>query len=250
MLSAGKPSFRRGLFFFLLGVCFLLAGCRSPEPGLTVFCAASLSATVEETARLDSIPIRLNSAGSNSLVRQVGLGAKADLLLLADDSLAKEQLVPKGYRLVPLASNELVMIVPESSLVKPTENPQDLLKQAESMAVAEAKTAPLGGYTEEALTGWKFSGKAVPLQDAGAVVSAVALGHAPLGIVYRSDALAEKKVRIVAAIPSERHHPVRYVAAFPPEASAQAEQLVTSLLSGQGQALMKKAGFLPPPSEL
>ena len=248
MFKTERPSLR-GPFFFLLGICLLLTGCRSQSTGLTVFCAASLSATVEEAARVDSIPIRLNSGGSNSLVRQVDLGAKADLLLLADDSLAKELLVPKGYRLTSLASNQLVLIVPENSPLKSSEKAEVLLNQVGTFAMAESKTAPLGSYTQEALSGWKFSAKPVPLQDAGAVVSAVALSHAPLGIVYRSDAIAEKKVKIVATVPLERHRPVRYVAALPPDASTEAKQLVDSLISGKGQALMTKAGFLPPPSE-
>ena len=250
MESPKWPSLR-GLFFCLLLAASLLtlAGCRAQTSGLTVFCAASLSATVEEVARLEALPLSLNSGGSNALVRQVGLGAEADLLLLADDTLAKQQLEPQGYRVVALASNELVVVVPEASPLQKDENVEKLLHQVERYAVAEAKTAPLGGYTEEALTGWTTPAKPVPLQDAGAVLSAVALGHVPLGIVYRSDAQAETKVRIVATIPQERHRPVRYVAALPPGASAQAQQLVESLVSGRGRTEMQKAGFLPPSGE-
>lgn len=182
------------------------------------------------------------------MVRQAVAGAEVDLLLLADDKLAKEELLPQGYHLTPLASNELVVIAPQGSEGE-TGEASDILERVDTLAVADAKTAPLGGYTEEALASWKVTAKKVPLQDAGAVVSAVALSHAPLGIVYRSDALAEPKVQIVASIPRERHNPVRYVAVFRDDAPAEVKRLVDSLLSGRGRELMDKAGFLPPVTE-
>lgn len=233
---------------FLFCLCLLFPGCRGEPGGLTIFCAASLSSTVQATAEAEGMTVRFNSGGSNTLVRQAVAGAQVDLLLLADDKLAKEQLVPKGYQLTPLASNDLVLIAPQGSKGE-TGQVSDILERANTLAVADAKTAPLGGYTEEALTNWKVAAKKIPLQDAGAVVSAVALGHAPFGIVYRSDALAEPKVQVVAGIPQERHSPVRYVAAFKDDASPEVKRLVESLISGRGRQLMDKAGFLPPSSE-
>ncbi len=234
----------------LLCVVLLGSGCDpghvgAEAPPLTVFSAASLTSTVEQTAKLEGMIVQLNSGGSNALVRQVQMGAHADLLLLADAELAQSELQPKGYRLLPLASNELVLVAPTSSSTAPGEF-HALLAAAKELAVADPKTAPLGGYTEEALQGLSLKARLLPLQDAQAVLSSVALGHAALGVVYRSDARNEKGVKIVAAIPPDRHRPVLYVAALPKENRPEASRLVDSLVKGKGRELLDQRGFLPP----
>lgn len=235
-----------GLFAFLLVVLLSLSGCGSekgPQP-LRVFCAASLSAAVNETARREGISLALNSAGSNLLVRQVEQGAVADLLLLADDHEARRALEPRGYQIVPLASNRLVVIAPFGS--KPTGAPfEQTLSGARELAVADAATAPLGAYTEEALRGLPLPTRLIPLKDAEAVLSSVALSHAGLGIVYRSDALTEPDVRVLAEIPADRHRDILYVAALPPDAHADGQRLTESLLGGAGRSILKERGFLP-----
>lgn len=250
MLTTRKPS-SRGLFCLLLGFLIAITGCEKPQPSeLTVFCAASLSATVDSLAKAEEIPIRLVSGGSNTLVRQVTAGAHADLLLLADDRLAKEELLPLSYQLVPVASNELVLIASAQEHGEGTaRSAQQTLEESETLAVADPQTAPLGAYTEELLKNYDLTGKTIPLKDARAVVTAVALGHAPAGVVYRSDAMAEPKVRTVASLPPEQHSPIRYVAALKADAPKSAQDLVDSLRQGRGRQEMEKTGFLPPPSK-
>lgn len=192
----------------------------------------------------------VNRGGSNTLVRQVLLGAQADLLLLADDTLAREELQPKGYELETLASNELVIVAPSGKALPTlaTAEPEALLAAASQLAVADPKTAPLGGYTEQALKQYQFKAKRVPLQDAQAVLTSVALGHVDLGVVYRSDTLAEKNVQVLAAIPARLHRQIRYIAAIAPDASPQSLAFVESLKSGVGKELLRAHGFLPPPN--
>lgn len=222
-------------------------GCDQPEasgpPPLRVFCAASLSDAVQATAKLEGLSLSLNGGGSNTLVRQAQQGAPADLLLLADDREARRSLEPRGYQIVPLASNRLVVITPASSNLE-TGPLQASLRRAKELAVADPATAPLGSYTEEALRGLSMSAQVIPLKDAEAVLSAVALSHAGVGIVYRSDALLEPEVRVVCEVPSERHRPILYVAVVPPRAPARSRQLVESLLSGPGREELERRGFL------
>ena len=247
--SPGGFSLFRG---WLLLCLLTAAGCQSPSPAATrVFCAASLSAALEETARAESIPIALNSGGSNALVRQASLGAGADLLLLADDVLAREQLQPKGYTLTALASNELVVVAPLSlrGRTEPALRFPEALDQAATLAVADAASAPLGSYTEQSLQGLTLKATRVPMQDAQAVLSAVALGHADMGIVYRSDALAEDKVRVLCPVPGERHRPVLYVAAMAAGAPPEATRLIVSLREGRGREILSRHGFLPFPAQ-
>jgi molybdate transport system substrate-binding protein len=172
------------------------------------------------------------------------MGGQVDLLFLADDTEARQRLLPKGYTLRSLASNELVVIAPKGTQPGKPGFEQTVLNATE-LAVADPKTAPLGSYTEQALRELSLKAKLVPLQDAQAVLSTVALGHAAMGIVYRSDALAEPAVSVICTVPSKRHKPVRYVAVLPPTPTAGAQQLVDSLVGGQGREVMARHGFLP-----
>jgi molybdate transport system substrate-binding protein len=228
----------------------LLGGCasqRSPsEPSpLQVSCAASLSAAVQQTAVIEGLTLRLNAGGSNTLVRQAELGAPTDLLLLADEGEARQKLLPRGYTLRLLASNRLVLVAPRAFPQSPRFGFEEAVAQAGELAVADPATAPLGSYTEQALEGLAAV-KKVPLRDARAVLSAVALGHARAGIVYASDALGEPAVRVISEVPVQRHQPVRYVAVLPPRPDPSARKLVDSLLRGQGRQVLVSHGFLPP----
>ena len=239
----------RGSFLFSLLVLGLaLMGCQNRPTvagEIRVSCAASLSLAVQRTAESEGLAIALNAGGSNTLVRQAELGAPTDLLLLADSSEARAKLAPKGYRITELASNRLVVIGPRSERPR-GDSFEQLMTGAHELAVADPATAPLGSYTDESLGGLTLTAKKVPLRDAKAVVSAVALGHSTLGIVYQSDAQAEPAVQVVCAVPGERHRAVRYVAVLPPDPSPSAQRLVQSLLSGRGREILAEQGFLPP----
>ena len=55
-------------------------------------------------------------------------------------------------------------------------------------------------------------------------------GDAPLGIVYASDALVEKGVRVVDTFPANTHAPIVYPVALTKSAKADAAGFVTYLL--------------------
>jgi molybdate transport system substrate-binding protein len=201
---------------------------------------------VQQTAEAEGLAVAINSGGSNTLVRQAELGAKTDLLLLADDKLAREALLPRGYSVQPIAGNQLVVIAASHAGGR-VDDFRQALAGSSPLAVADPLTAPLGSYTLEALQGLSLTRTLLPLQDAQAVLSAVSLGHAPSGIVYRSDAASDPRVTLVATLPSNRHRPIVYVAALPPQASPSARRLVDSLRAGQGRDLLSQHGFLPAP---
>ena len=56
----------------------------------------------------------------------------------------------------------------------------------------------------------------------------VARGEAPLGIVYRTDALVEPKVRIVDTFPKDTHPPIVYPAALTTIAASRAARRASS----------------------
>ena len=65
----------------------------------------------------------------------------------------------------------------------------------------------MGKYAKVALTNlgvWaQVQDKIAAADNVRAALALVARGEAPLGIVYRTDALVEKKVRIVARVPGQ-----------------------------------------------
>jgi molybdate transport system substrate-binding protein len=54
----------------------------------------------------------------------------------------------------------------------------------------------------------QVSGRLVAAENVRAALEYVARGEAPLGIVYRTDAQAEKRVRVVAVFPPDSHPPI------------------------------------------
>lgn len=75
-----------------------------------------------------------------------------------------------------------------------------------------------------------------------AALALVARGEAPLGIVYRTDALAEKKVRMVTEFPAASYPRIVYPAALITGTSSAAEFL-TYLRSQAARTVWEKSGF-------
>jgi molybdate transport system substrate-binding protein len=72
----------------------------------------------------------------------------------------------------------------------------------------------------------------------------VSRAEAPLGIVYRSDALADRGVRIVDTFPAATHAPIVYPAAVLADSrSAAARPLLEYLRSADARATWEKYGF-------
>ena len=73
----------------------------------------------------------------------------------------------------------------------------------------------------------------------------MARGEAPLGIVYQTDALAEKRVRIVDVFPEDSHPPVTYPIALTAHASPEAQQFEDFVMSDAAKPIFRKYGFQP-----
>jgi molybdate transport system substrate-binding protein len=78
-----------------------------------------------------------------------------------------------------------------------------------------------------------------------AVLDLVAKGEAEIGVVYRTDAVTEDRVRILDTAPAESHNPVRYGVAVVWTARniSGAGDFIQFLLSSRIQAQLKQFGF-------
>jgi len=86
------------------------------------------------------------------------------------------------------------------------------------------------------------------LVRADSVRSALAFvdrGEAPLGIVYETDALIDKQVRIVDVFPANSHLPIIYPIALTSTAKLEAAKFVAYVRGPAGAIAFKASGFTP-----
>ena len=246
----------RRLIALILAFC-VIAPSRAAPP--LVLAAASLQESLNAAAdawaaRHHERPV-LSFASSSALAKQIDAGAPADIFISADepwmDDVAKHGLVKPGTR-VSFLGNKLVLVAPAAT-GKPIAIrrgfPLARLLGDGKLAMGEVSSVPAGKYGKEALTRlgvWD----AVADKVAGAdnVRSALALverGEAPYGIVYATDALASRAVKIVGVFPENSHAAITYpIAVLTASASPEAEGFRRFLISGAGKAIFRRYGFI------
>jgi molybdate transport system substrate-binding protein len=247
----------RRLFLLLLA---LVAAPALAAPPLVLAAASlqeSLNAAADEWAKHGYPRPTLSFAASSALARQIDAGAPADLFISADepwmDDVEKHGLVKPGTR-VSFLANKLVLIQPALS---PAERftirpgfPLAAKLGGGKLAMAEVNSVPAGKYGKEALTKlgvWPaVAGRVVSGDSVRAALTVVANSEAPYGIVYATDALASKNVRIVAFFPEDSHAPITYpVATLAAATSPDADGFRRFLISARGKAIFKRYGFVP-----
>jgi molybdate transport system substrate-binding protein len=227
---------------------------------LTVLAAASLKNALDEVAQhypqRRILKIAVSYAGSSALARQIENGAPADIFISADrdwmDYVEKRGLIRIASR-VNLLRNELVLIAPAASAVQVELVPGLALAPLlgkDRLAMADPDYIPAGKYGKAALETlgvWRsVAGKIARAENVRAALNFVSRGEAPLGIVYRTDAAADRKVRIVAVFPADTHPPVVYPAALLAAARDPSAALFFEFLqSAQAQVIFNKHGFVP-----
>lgn len=244
----------------LLLVLSLLLAPLAHAADITVFAAASLTDALGEIGKAYEAAgkgkIVASFASSSDLARQIEHGAPAEIFISADqqwaDYLDQRGLIEKDSRL-NLLSNDLVLVAPAGSKVSLAIGPNFPLAQAlgeNRLAVGDPDHVPAGIYAHQALeTLGVWSSVENKLARAGSVRAALAFverGECPLGIVYRSDALSDSKVRVVGTFPASSHPPVTYPAALVAgHHSRAAAEFLHSLLTPEAAAIFKKYGFDP-----
>jgi molybdate transport system substrate-binding protein len=239
-----------------------LAGLRgiaadAGPPSITVFAAASLTDVLQELGdgftKETSIPVRFSFAASSALARQIENGAPADVFFSADvewmDYLQTRNLIRRDTR-HDVLGNRLVLIAPADSEIKLKIGPNFALAAALGkgrLATGDPDAVPVGRYAREALTTLGvWSGVSERMVRADSVRVALAFvdrGEAPLGIVYETDALIDKKVRIVDIFPDNSHLPIVYPIALTGAAKGDAAKFVAYLRGPKGLITFKAYGF-------
>jgi molybdate transport system substrate-binding protein len=227
---------------------------------LRVSAAASLTDVLQELAPLyekqTGDVLLFNFGASSMLARQIQEGAPADLFISADemkmDQLQQRGLIVRKSRR-SILSNSLVIIVPSDSRLK-IASAADLANPAiRNVAVAEPQTVPAGIYAKEYLRRlriWdKIKYKIVPTDNVRAALAAVESQNAETGIVYKTDALISRAVRIAFEVPVAEGPQISYPAAVLADSKQQpaAQRFLDYLQSPAAQAIFRKYGFLLKP---
>jgi len=243
-------------------IACLAAPLAARAEGVLVFAAASaktaLDAVLEGFTEETGIAARASYAGSSALARQIGQGAPADLFLSANtewmDEVAARGLIVPGTRR-DLLGNRLVMVATAPHAPVEIGPALDLpaLLEGGRLAVALVDAVPAGLYARQALESlglWEGVADSLAQADnVRAALAYVARGEAPLGIVYASDAVAEKRVAVIGTFPEGSHAPIVYpVAALATGRAAQADtQALLAWLDGPAaRAAFAAQGFTAP----
>lgn len=240
-----------------LAILAALPASHAQQPQILVFAAASLTeamqelgAAYEKTAR---VTVKSSFDSSSVLAHQIEAGAQADVFFSADtawmDYLQNRNLMRAASR-KDVLGNRLVLIAPAQRQIQLKIAPRFPLAAVLGdgrLATADPDSVPAGRYARSALSAlgvWdEIAPRLARAENVRVALLYVARGEAPLGIVYASDALADKRVRVVDTFPASTHEPIVYPIALTTSAKSQAVGFVAYLIGPQGHDIFVKHGF-------
>ena len=241
---------------------FLVISAASPvfaqNESITVFAAASLKEVLEEAGKsftaADGMEVKFSFASSATIAKQIEAGAPADLFASADlkwmDYVAEKKLIQEDTR-VNLLGNSLVVVAPATSNLNSLALTSEAITKALGdgrITTGDVNSVPVGIYAKAAsqkLGIWDVIEKHLAqAENVRVALKSVALGEAPLGIVYSTDAKAEKAVKVVAAFPEDSHGPIIYpFAATKTTKGDGAKKFLDYLKSPAAKIIFERAGF-------
>jgi molybdate transport system substrate-binding protein len=223
---------------------------------LHVYAASSLTESFGDLERAfeamhPGTDVRLTLAGSQVLRLQIEQGAPAHVFASADPE-HMQALVDAGLarRVSSFATNELVVIVPLQGRVGV--NAFGDLPRAQRVVLGTANV-PVGRYAREVLQrasvqlGADFATSVlahVVSEESNVRLARakVELGEVDAALVYRTDAMASERVRIVA-VPEAFNVEATYVIGLTGEGGEAADRWIDLVLSEDGRAVLASRGF-------
>jgi molybdate transport system substrate-binding protein len=225
---------------------------------LIVFAAASLKGSLDNIAKAyekkSGNTVAISYAASGPLAKQIEAAAPADIFISADtrwmDYVVKAGAVKKEDA-VNLLGNRLVLVTGKDSKISLKIGKGFELAKAigdSRLAMGEVKSVPAGTYGKQALEYygvWKDVEKKIAFaENVRAALKLVTTGEAPLGIVYETDATAEKGVKVVDTFGEESHKPIVYpVAPIATSKNPATKEFFEFLRGPEATEVFKQAGF-------
>lgn len=225
-----------------------------------VYAAASLTNAISDIAvvykkqhpQTDIVTV---FGASSALAKQIEAGAKSDLFFSADvdwmNYLIKKQMITEN-KSKALLSNQLVLISPKKLNIAFKAQPNFNFAQSFKghVCTGQMESVPAGKYAKQSLIklNWldSLKGRIVGTDDVRSALAFVERGECDVGIVYKTDALISKKVKVIGTFPENSHHPILYPLALTQQGekngdAVQFEKFVKS--SPQAKIIFQKYGF-------
>jgi molybdate transport system substrate-binding protein len=253
-------------------VMLLLVSCSTGQAGengdepqeITVFAAASLTEAFNELAgafetQNEGVEVILNFAGSAQLAAQLSEGAPADVFASANPT--QMQAVVSAGRIA--AGSEKLFVSNRLTIITPADNPaeitalEDLARPGVQLILA-VPGVPVRQYTDEIVAALpadfqaQLYGNLVSEEENVRQVAAkIALGEADAGIVYTSDVTPDiagqvQQIPILDAQNVGATYPIAPLSDAPSPTLAQS--FIDFVLSDEGQTILSRWGFGPPPA--
>ena len=244
-------------------IALWIGGASLAQPALaaekvTVFAAASLKNALDavnaEWQKEAGKETTVSYAASSALAKQIESGAPADVFISADlawmDYVAEKKLIKDDTR-ANLLGNRIVLVTGKKD-AGPVDIKQGLDLKAllgdEKLAMGAVDSVPAGKYGKAALEKlgiWSSVEKNVAgAENVRAALLLVSKGEAPYGIVYQTDAAADKGVTIAGTFPEDSHPPIVYPIAITADSkNPDATTYVDFVKSAKAAALFEAQGF-------
>lgn len=255
----------------LLSTVLLSAACSKFEPGsaaptdaapreVTVFAATSLRDALQEVApdfeSTHGAKVVFAFGSSGDLSKQIVTVDRADVFLSADekemDRVATAARIEVGTRR-DLFANRLVVIEPvdgaSGAFAREFSAAQLGDARITRWSLANVETVPAGRYAKawlEAVGAYEsIRERVVPAVDVRAALAAVESGACTAGIVYATDAVRSKRVRVVHSVPAADGPVIRYPGAVVTNGSAHDLGLafLQFLTTSEVSAVFERHGF-------
>lgn len=256
---------RIGWIVLFLLLIFFTQACSKEDPAalqpqraeILISAAASLTDALNEMKdsfekEHPAIAVQFNFGSSGKLAKQIEQGAPSDVFLSASkkdmDYLGEKELIIKESR-VDFTHNKLVLIAQQESQAAYRSFKEIKTDEIQHIAMGEPDIVPAGQYAKQVLEAvhlWEFlQGKLVLGSDVRQVLTYVESGNAELGIVYSSDAVISKKVKVIAVADSQWHEPIVYPGAIlaGTQHKEEAQAFLNYISSDRAKAILEKYGF-------
>ena len=245
------------LFIFLVSLLIIIPAVSFAADKVIVFAASSTTNMIDEVLAVYNKKggnAYGSYAASGALAKQIQSGAPAGIFISANkewmDKLEKEGSVDESSR-KNLFGNKLVLITNKKNNIKVDFSKKvdfTSILQNEKLVIGAPESVPAGQYAKQSFTKlgyWDSLQKnivtAANVRDALAFVSR---GEALLGVVFGTDAAADKNVTVVAEFPENTHNDIRYpVAVIKDNSNQEVKKLYNFLISDEAKKIYEKYGF-------
>lgn len=232
----------------------LPAGCGSqPAAVVDVYVASSLHGVLAEAAALyqreHGVRVRLNSASSSVLARQIAAGAPADVLLSAHPRWSAYLRDQRGGALIAYDFAATSVVLARRKDRGDWVNLAAFVADAEArLAVADGDHVPLGWYSDQVLErrGCKtaLAGRVLTTENAAQTRRLLQRGEVDAALLYAADVVQAESLVVVERFGGADHDAVHYEVVCLDQAAPVAD-FVAFLRGPAVGAVLRRRGFAP-----